>query len=80
MKLKRKKINLVRKIYFKIKDGDKTHYLIERAYASESDGFIEEEMIDEKRYLKAIEQGENTKEVDIEEARPNIIYVVRQTA
>lgn len=76
--IRRSRLRLVREIYIEVINNSKIHYLKERAYASESDGYIDVEEITKEKYLKAIEDGKNTEKVKFEDARLNIKNAVRK--
>lgn len=77
---RRSKLNLVRKVYFKIIDKNKEYFLLERAYASECDGYIQVDLIKEETYLKAVERNERTKELEFDDARPNLQHQIKSIA
>ena len=76
--LERSKLKLVRKTHFKILDKNKTYYLIEKAYMSNHDGFIDVGEITEKEYNNAIAMEEVVKEIKYEEARENIKRIAKE--
>lgn len=77
-RLERSPLKLVRIIYFKIIDGDKIYYLIEKSYTSKYDGKINVDKISEEEYEKAILKEERTEELHLEDVRPNIKNAIRR--
>ncbi|MDR7856332.1 hypothetical protein [Tissierella sp.] len=78
--LKRSRIDLVRKTYLKVVDQDKNYYLIEKAYASEYDGFIVTDEITEEEFFKAVDNEERIEEINFSEARLNIRNAIKRIA
>ena len=76
--LERSPLKLVRVIYFKIKVKDKSCYLLEKAYMSKYDGYIDIEKITEKEYEKAVLKEERTEEIRFEDTRLNIKNAIRR--
>ncbi|WP_333638172.1 hypothetical protein [Tissierella praeacuta] len=77
-RLERSPLRLVRTIYFKIVDEDKTYFLIEKAFTSKYDGMIKVDKITEKEYKKAVLKKERTEEINIEDARLNIKNSIKE--
>lgn len=76
----RSSLKLVRVTYVRVLDGTKIHYLKEKCYASEFDGYIKTEIITKKTYEKAVSEGKRTEEVDIDNARLNIRNTLRKVS
>lgn len=77
-RLERSPLRLVRTIYFKIADEDKTYFLIEKAFTSKYDGMIEVDKITEEEYRKAVLKKERTEEINIKDARLNIKNSIKE--
>lgn len=76
--LERSPLKLVRTIYFKVKVRDKKCYLVEKAFMSKYDGYIDVDKITEEEYEKAVLKEEKTEEVNFEDARLNIKNAIRR--
>lgn len=75
---RRSKLRLVRTIYHKVAADNKDYFLKEKQYASRFDGDIKIEKITEKTYDKAVLQGENVKNVNLEDADLGVRNQIKQ--